>query len=590
MTHGIWGKADTFEFMATTLMMGPDFSDWAPEGESVFGLYWPGAVTTIWESSSIALTLRELHPESRLLMLWNYPQEASFAANSLTIRNGANKLLNQAINAGYSAGRVDVVAHSMGGLLTRLELQNTTANQNLIRSLITLDTPHWGSQFANWLEGGSPGATLPKVRELFAERMGNLDAPAVQNLRVGSPELQAMNLKLGLELKIPMHFVGGKDTSAYNVWWSPIRAALILAAKRDGYTGLGGVGNPGTLFTAIFGGRPHDEIVAIQSQLGGRPENHPSARVFPGKHHVGIMEQSDVIFHVFDVLQTSRTAPVWSASVLPVASDFGYEFQPGSSSALHRDVRVLSRDEGGIAIVAPTAGDILLAGQTAIIRVESTGSFENAALTIILNDTVEERFVALPYEGEFEIPESAIGDLTLLVYSLGDAEFSYDIVSVSIVPASDPVAIITNWTGTEFVLEGQDIYYSGSLLYESGGRLTLTDQNGGAIEIDHPELADVSEWGAIHGLAEGETTVTIRFGGLETSVQLIVLPGDAWDPVVVTGPGDINGDGLINVADVTELSNLIVAGDEIPVEVGDFNGDGVVNMDDVQALAELIAN
>ncbi len=54
--------------------------------------------------------------------------------------------------------------------------------------------------------------------------------------------------------------------------------------------------------------------------------------------------------------------------------------------------------------------------------------------------------------------------------------------------------------------------------------------------------------------------------------------------------GDINGDGVVNVADVTTLANLIAAGSAPPVEAGDINGDGEVNWWDVAALAESIAN
>ncbi len=55
--------------------------------------------------------------------------------------------------------------------------------------------------------------------------------------------------------------------------------------------------------------------------------------------------------------------------------------------------------------------------------------------------------------------------------------------------------------------------------------------------------------------------------------------------------GDINDDGVVNVADVTELANIIAGAGTLPsLEVGDINDDGVVDVLDVQALAELIAD
>ncbi len=54
--------------------------------------------------------------------------------------------------------------------------------------------------------------------------------------------------------------------------------------------------------------------------------------------------------------------------------------------------------------------------------------------------------------------------------------------------------------------------------------------------------------------------------------------------------GDVNGDGLINVADVTVLANLLAAGTPPPPAVGDANGDGSVTQADVETLAVAIAN
>ncbi len=54
--------------------------------------------------------------------------------------------------------------------------------------------------------------------------------------------------------------------------------------------------------------------------------------------------------------------------------------------------------------------------------------------------------------------------------------------------------------------------------------------------------------------------------------------------------GDINGDGVVNVADVTELSNLLRAGTPPPLAVGDLNEDDSVDEDDRDILADAIVN
>jgi hypothetical protein len=56
------------------------------------------------------------------------------------------------------------------------------------------------------------------------------------------------------------------------------------------------------------------------------------------------------------------------------------------------------------------------------------------------------------------------------------------------------------------------------------------------------------------------------------------------------GSKDFNGDGVINVADVTLLGRLIDGGAPLPVSIADFDNDEDVDMMDVQALADFIAN
>ena len=52
--------------------------------------------------------------------------------------------------------------------------------------------------------------------------------------------------------------------------------------------------------------------------------------------------------------------------------------------------------------------------------------------------------------------------------------------------------------------------------------------------------------------------------------------------------GDINGDGEVNVSDVTALINKILGSSTYSDAVCDINGDGEINVSDVTALINLI--
>ena len=56
-------------------------------------------------------------------------------------------------------------------------------------------------------------------------------------------------------------------------------------------------------------------------------------------------------------------------------------------------------------------------------------------------------------------------------------------------------------------------------------------------------------------------------------------------PFIGAGPGDIDGDGEINIADVTKLIDKLLSGEELPAYI-DVNGDGSVDIADVTKLID----
>ena len=70
-------------------------------------------------------------------------------------------------------------------------------------------------------------------------------------------------------------------------------------------------------------------------------------------------------------------------------------------------------------------------------------------------------------------------------------------------------------------------------------------------------------------------------------------PGDyfAVDNVAIisaTSRGDVNGDGSVNIADVTALIDLLLGGGTISNPVADCNQDSSVNIADVTALIDYL--
>ena len=53
---------------------------------------------------------------------------------------------------------------------------------------------------------------------------------------------------------------------------------------------------------------------------------------------------------------------------------------------------------------------------------------------------------------------------------------------------------------------------------------------------------------------------------------------------------DIDGDGMVNVSDVTVLINCVLGSASYSLDVSDIDGDGTVNVSDVTALINLVLN
>ena len=65
---------------------------------------------------------------------------------------------------------------------------------------------------------------------------------------------------------------------------------------------------------------------------------------------------------------------------------------------------------------------------------------------------------------------------------------------------------------------------------------------------------------------------------------------ERWLEMGIGLQGDVNGDGKVNVSDVSALINMILGITPIDIVHGDVNGDGRVNVSDVSALINIILN
>ena len=89
--------------------------------------------------------------------------------------------LKRQIDAGVRGGRIDIVAHSMGGLIARSYVQQLGGERRVDR-LITLGTPHRGTHAANFIPAALVRQLLPDSR--FINRLNALPPPPTRTTSI----------------------------------------------------------------------------------------------------------------------------------------------------------------------------------------------------------------------------------------------------------------------------------------------------------------------------------------------------------------------------------------------------------------------
>lgn len=116
----------------------------------IHGLWGNGGAFTDMKKQMVSTG--NYQPYQIFLADYNGTNDESFSSNFLVPLKAIAQVISDMRANDIAAGKVDVVCHSMGGILTRRYLNNPLYEGNKdIRKVITCNTPHAGSQMANFL-------------------------------------------------------------------------------------------------------------------------------------------------------------------------------------------------------------------------------------------------------------------------------------------------------------------------------------------------------------------------------------------------------------------------------------------------------
>jgi pimeloyl-ACP methyl ester carboxylesterase len=262
---------------------------------------------------------------------------AGFATNAKRLPSFIDQALGEALAERLTVTKVDVVAHSMGGLITREYcLQKPDDCKRQIHKFITIDTPHTGTEIANEVikVGLDPAERSCKETVisdgLHARNPPNrVDEGAVFDLAKDSQAIQRLALT---PIIVPSHTIaGGTPLGAASTFPVPLTPDVIFSIPLFFaydpdlaylWTGLHIYCNrvPNREFLVgdqhtkvVFPDGGDDRLVPVVSQLGGLTGNGVSMP-FTDVDHVTVHDRERVAREVIRLLEASPTGAAFQGT------------------------------------------------------------------------------------------------------------------------------------------------------------------------------------------------------------------------------------------------------------------------------------
>jgi PKD repeat protein len=405
---------------------------------------------------------------------------------------------------GVAGTQVDIVGHSMGGLLGRLAVPSLQAgtwrNAGAIHKLITLDTPHTGSELANVIQAvratllsdGLGGLLEYWALVTIADATNHgITEGAVDDLAKGSPALRGIPVTT-----VPSHAVVGTPTDP---------ACLIHAF--DSFLDAFGIGTS-----------PNDGVVWLDSQQGGLSGAHvsPPHTTLDGchTHNTGSGEYSD---DVVTLLNTSAA----NGTIFGHFSSIGanVSFEP-LSVKVPREVEAIVPSR--LVLASPTDGQHVVSGDSILVRPIMPAAGVSKWWALIGSDV--SNMDSATQQVQMQVPRLVAGPATVQVFAIGKDGVAYisDPITVSVesaVTVTDmsvvPNVIVMSKSGetTQLIVQAVtsagdpiDVMRSGSVQFGSS----------------NPEVASVSAKGVVTAHTSGAVTITVRYGQVLRTVSGIV--------------------------------------------------------------------
>ncbi len=457
----------------------------------------------------------------------SYPGSTFFQQN----RNVVADAIDDAIK-GYKASfnlaatKCDVVAHSMGGMLTRYYLSMGTDhkpyrtadnfNQGDIRKFITIGTPHIGSMWPN---------NLFQYRHRYLQFLNYSSLSLEEVMRKYDHPLDDGAL---FDLAVPMDNYSLNGTHAINSSIdNPCKVHAIIS-KYDLPGGQTPEGFWGTVkgILDFYGVSDMQEVsdgdfvVSLKSQLGGLAPNS-TASYFTGIMHISETQSTNIINRVQMLLEMPSESIVFADQFLPLTPPSlakANSIKPKN----HTLNSVLAENpETYVDLISPQNGVVFSPNQSVSIEAQSQG---DNLLSKVLFFTRDTSFVddAPPFQCSFIIPNDVIGNYLIGAIGKDNTDIlTYDEVQIKIETQLLPDSIKANPDLINFGNLNQEVKFNVIGFYSDGG-IRKIDEDGIIYHSSGESIALINEEGLMRAVSDGSTRILATYLGRYCSADVCV--------------------------------------------------------------------
>jgi PKD repeat protein len=452
---------------------------------------------------------------------------SSIQEGARQVRVYLNLALQQMRMQGIAASSVDVVAHSMGGLIAK---QISHDAPGLVHKLITLDTPHFGSALADYLVSMQYDVIVAKF---FIDKYNHpIESGAVHDLQV-SVGATARRVNTGSLRAHSIIGVASDDepciATTENQLPKLVSALCFWTVAGLPYTLTGGCER--NLLTRILNNRQNDEIVDVDSQRGGfsNAVSQFSSGGAIGQHgcaaaHMNMTsdKSGDVSRKVKTLLDTNRASSAFEEYSLPPAAVGGGALRTGSEITPALFVpppRQTASD--AIAITAPIDGQVVTPGSVIEVAITAPPIFTSAF--VVTPDQVAAAS-AQPFQARIDIPATAIGQYAIGVRAdTAAGESATASMTLNVVPNAVVNSLIVN--PIEFFLNvGDSVKPFVRGVFADGVTRDLTRSTTVAFVSSNPSVVSALPDGTLRATGSGTARVTVSSDAATAEILIDVQP------------------------------------------------------------------